>query len=407
MKIQICDTVKSNSRRKFLQNTGTTAAGTVLASYAPMLLAQSKGPIRIGVLNTFSKTFAALGNANLNGMSLFFDQIGYTIAGRKIEIVREDDEANAQVGLQKLKKLVESDKCDVVTGIQASNVAMAAVEYIRQSKAFVLCSGAGATQLSYVNVPYLFRCSVSSHPQIYAMGEWFYKNISKDVMLTASDYAGGRGTMVDFRLGFQKQGGKIIKEIYPPVGTNDFSAYLADIRNSGAAATFNFYAGSDAVRFVKQYDEFGIRGKAKLAGSGFMFESDSLPAQGRSAIGALNVLHYAETLENAANRKFVAAYLAKYKEYPNVYAEYGYVAGQLLHAALSAVDGNTADKDRLRGAMLSQRIEAPRGPFRINPASQSPIHNTYIREVIEINGRITNKVIHTIENSIDPLTNPN
>ena len=40
------------------------------------------------------------------------------------------------------------------------------------------------------------------------------------------------------------------------------------------------------MRFVKQYDEYGLKAKTKLTGSGFMVESDTLPAQGKSALGA-------------------------------------------------------------------------------------------------------------------------
>lgn len=396
---------RGSSRRAFIAGAGALGA-TILGGAAPAVLAKTNAPLKIGVLNSFSKVFAALASANLNGMNLYFDQIGNTVAGRKIEIVREDDEINPQVGLQKLRKLNESDKCDIITGIQASNVAMAAVEYLRQSKAFMLCSGAGVAALSYTQLPYFFRCSVSTYTVHQTMGEWFYDNVSKEVLLSASDFAGGRGSLAEFKAGFVPKGGKVIQEIYPPLGNNDFSSYLALMRNANAPATFSFYAGTDAVRFVKQYDEFGLKQRSRLTGSGFMLDSDTLPAQGRSALGAINALHYADTLDNAANKKFVADYRKKYNEYPSVYSEYGYVAGQVLHAALQAVDGNTEDKDRLRAAMIAVRLNAPRGPFRFNPATQSPTQNVYLREVAEIGGRITNKVIHTIPNVVEPANRP-
>ena len=396
-------TPQTSDRRRFLA--GATALGaTSLIGRAPAVLAQSKAPLKIGLLNSFSKVFAALGNANLNGMTLYFEQIGGTIAGRKIEVIREDDEINPQVGLQKLKKLVESDNCDLITGIQASNVAMAAVEYFRQSKAFYLCNGAGVGDLSYTGIPYLFRCSISTQPIHSTFGEWFYDNVAKEAVTTASDFAGGRATVGEFKAGFVKKGGKITKEIYPPLGNNDFSAYLADIRSIAPAATFNFYAGTDAVRFVKQYDEYGLKAKTKLTGSGFMVESDTLPAQGKSALGALSSLHYADTLDNPENKKFVADYRAKFNEYPSVYSEYGYIAARIFHLALQQVDGNTQDKDKLRAVMRELRFNAPRGPFRFNPVTQSPIQNVYIREVAEVDGRITNKVIQTIRDVVEPPT---
>lgn len=391
------------SRRKFLAG---AVGAAIFSGVAPAVLAQAKAPLRIGSLNSYSKSFAALANANLNGMNLYFEHIGNTIAGRKIEIIREDDEINPQVGLQKIRKLHESDKCDIITGIQASNVAMAVVEYLRQSKAFMLCSGAGIAALSYTQLPYLFRSSVSTYTVHSTMGDWFYDNISKEVLLSASDFAGGRGSLSEFKLGFVKRGGKIIQEIYPPLGTNDFSSYLAAIRNANTPATFSFYAGTDAVRFVKQYEEYGLKQRTRLTGSGFMLDGDTLPAQGSSALGAINSLHYADTLDNPANKKFVADYQKKFKEYPSVYSEYGYVTAQVIHQALQAVDGNTQDKDKLRAAMIAVRMNAPRGPFRFNPATQSPVQNIYIREVAEIDGRFTNKIIHTVANVAEPANKP-
>lgn len=391
------------TRRDFVKGVAALS-GAAFAGRAPAILAQSRAPLRIGVLNSFSKVFAALGNANLNAMQMYFDQIGGTIAGRKIEIVREDDEINPQVGLTKLRKLVESDKCDIITGIQASNVALAAVDYIRQSKTFYLCNGAGVGDLSYTGVPYIFRCSISTHPIHATMGEWFADNVGKEVVTTASDFAGGRSTISEFKVGFLKKGGKVLKEIWPPLGNNDFSPYLADIRSLGVPASYSFYAGTDAVRFVKQYDEYGLKAKTRLTGSGFMVESDTLPAQGKSALGALSSLHYADTLDNPENRKFVADYRAKFKDYPSVYSEYGYIAARILEDALKRVDGNTQDKDKLRAAMLAVQLNAPRGPFRFNPQTQGPIHNVYIREVAEVDGRITNRVIQTYKEVVEPAT---
>jgi len=342
---------RSSSRRAFIAGAGAIGA-TILGGAAPTVLAKTTAPLRIGVLNSFSKVFAALANANLNGMNLYFEQ------------------------------------------------------YLRQSKAFTLCSGAGVAALSYTQLPYFFRCSVSTFTVHQTMGEWFYDNVAKEVVLSASDFAGGRGSIAEFKLGFLPKGGKIIQEIYPPLGNNDFSSYLALMRNANAPATFSFYAGTDAVRFVKQYDEYGLKQRSRLTGSGFMLDSDTLPAQGRSALGAINALHYADTLDNAANKKFVADYRKKYNEYPSVYSEYGYIAAQVLHAALQAVDGNTEDKDRLRAAMIAVRLNAPRGPFRFNAATQSPTQNVYIREVAEIDGRIANKVIHTIQSVQEPANRP-
>src|ERR1044071_1370094 len=100
------------SRRKF--GAKMAKAGAVLASglAAPHVLAQTKRPIRLGVLNSFTGSIALAAENNVNAMQLYFDSIGWTVGGRKIEIIKEDDQFNAQLGLQKAKKLVESDNVD-------------------------------------------------------------------------------------------------------------------------------------------------------------------------------------------------------------------------------------------------------------------------------------------------------
>lgn len=393
----------ANGRRRFLKQTATLGAGAALAAQAPALFAQTKAPLKIGVLNSFSKSFAAIGNANLNAMTMYFEQIGMQIAGRKIEIIREDDEINPQVGLQKLKKLVESDKCDIVCGVQASNVMMAIVEYLRQSKQFFICSGAGTSALSYVKVPNLFRVSTSGWQNHYPMGKWVFDHMAKEALLTGSDFAGGHDVLHEFKAGFVKAGGKVIKEIYPPLGTNDFSAYLSDIRSIDPPMTYHFYAGTDAVRFVKQYSEFGLKGKIKIASSGFMVENDVLPAEGKDALGIFSSLHYADTLDNPANKKFVADYRAKFNEFPSVYAEYGYVCARVIEKLLQATDGNTQDRDKLQAAMLNIKFNAPRGPFSMDANSHNVVNPMYVREVAMVDGRVANKVLDVVKDLHDPL----
>ena len=120
----------------------------------------------------------------------------------------------------------------------------------------------------------------------------------------------------------------------------------------------------------------------KTTASGFMVESDVLPAQGKDALGIISSMHYADTLTNPENVKFVADYRKKFNEFPSVYAEYGYVAAKCIHDAITATGGDTVDQAKLRAAMLAVKFNAPRGPFSFNPATQGPIHNVYIREIL-------------------------
>ncbi|MGA8358518.1 MAG: ABC transporter substrate-binding protein, partial [Xanthobacteraceae bacterium] len=330
--------VRSVSRRGLIRS--AVGAGTALASgiAAPPILAQADKPIRLGNINTYTGGLAYAGQANWNAANLYFDSINWTVAGRKIEIIKEDDQFNPQVGLQKAKKLVESDRVDLVFGIQASNVALAVLNYMKQQKAFYVVTGAGTDAITWSPYPYLFRTSISTYQLSTPMAGYIYDNLGKEIVTTASDYAGGRDVMAAFKAPYIAKGGKILKEIWPPLGTTDFSAYLTDIKSINPPVTYDFMPGADAVRFVQQYSEFGLKEKMPLTGF-TMIDSQSASALGKAAVGVISAVTFVDTLDNPEAKKFVAEYEPKFKSTADLFADYGYVGARVIGEALKLVDG--------------------------------------------------------------------
>ncbi len=250
------------SRREILA--GAVATGTTLAfaAKAPAVLAQP-APLRIGIVNTFTGINALAADTNLKGMSLYFDSIGWTVAGRKIELIKEDDQFNPQIGLQKVRKLVESDHVDLICGPQASNVAIAVhrITAATSKTAAVMLVWAGTDSITWERIPFLFRPGLSSWQVATPMAGWIADNVAKEVVLAGADFAAGHDVMRTFKAAYGPKGGKVLKEIYPPLGTGDYSAYLTDILSIAPPAVFAFFTGTDAVRFVQQFAELGLRRK--------------------------------------------------------------------------------------------------------------------------------------------------
>jgi branched-chain amino acid transport system substrate-binding protein len=391
----------SISRRKFMAGTAITGAALASNIAAPGILAQTRAPIRLGNLNSFTGAIAYAAESNLNAMNLYFDSIDWTIAGRKIEIIKEDDQFNPQVGLQKVKKLVESDKVDLVVGVQASNVALAVLNYMKQQKAFYVVSGAGTDAITWDRYPYLFRTSISTYQLSTPMANYVYDNLGKEIVTTASDYAGGRDVVAQFKGPFLARGGKVLKEIWPPLGTTDFSAYLTDIKSIDPPVTYDFMPGADAVRFIQQYSEFGLKEKAPLTGF-TIIDSQTISALGKAAVGVISALTFVDTLDNPEAKAFVASYQAKYKSSPDLFSDYGYVAARALGEALKMVDGDASDKDKLAEAMTKVKFNAPRGLFRFDPVTHNPIQDIYICQVVESGNKITTKTLSTAKDVQDP-----
>ncbi len=394
------------SRRRFLRHAAVAGGALATGLGAPAVLSQTKAPIRIGVLNSFTGVVAPSAETNWNGMQLYFDSIGWTIAGRKIELIREDDQTNPQVGLQKARKFVDSDHVDLICGPQGSNVAMAMLNYIKQTKTFLVVSGAGIDPITWERIPYMFRTSLSVYQLCHPMGEWMYANVAKEIVLTATDYVGGRDVLRSFKEAYVAKGGKILKEIYPPMASADYSVYLTEIRALNPSAVYAFFPGTDSVRFIQQFAEQGLKAKTRIGGFAGLADPSTFEAQGKSALGVLSSTHYTDTLDNPENKKFVADYLARYKSYPDSYSDYGFVAARVIAEAIKATDGDTSNKDRLSEAMAKVSFNAPRGPFRFDPVTHNPIQDIHVVEAQDVGGRTANKVLATIHEVRDPGVKP-
>src|SRR5918912_2865133 len=133
-----------------------------------------------------------------------------------------------------------------------------------------------------------------------------------------------------------------------------------------------------------------------------MLEQDTFPAQGDAALGGISGLHYATTLDNAENKKFVDEYQKRFNKPTDVYAVQGYDTARVIVETVNQAQGNTRDKDALVKVIEGISFNSPRGPFKMDPESHAPIQNIYAREVRAQNGQPANFVVATFPNVKDP-----
>jgi branched-chain amino acid transport system substrate-binding protein len=393
------------TRRTFLAGGGAAVASVTLGPWVHRSLAQG-GPIKIGVLLPYTGVYAVLGESITQAMELVFARENWTVAGRKIELVKEDDESKPPVGIRKADKLIDSDQVDILTGPVHSGVLAGIRDKVHSTKTILIVSNAGADQISRERCSrWIFRTSFSNWQPCQPMGGWVAKNVSKEVFLTAPNYQAGKDMMNAFRETFVPAGGKVIGEDYPKLGETDYAPYITKIKQSGAKAVFAFFSGSDAVNFVKQYDQFGLKGSVRLTGAGFLTEPDVLPAQGQSAVGVVTGHFYTPLLDNPTNQRFVKEFKEKYNKSTDGFACQGYDTAEVILRALKAVNGNTQDKPKLVDAIAKTEFDSPRGRFRFDPKTQNVIQPfIYVREVKEAAGGLNNVVIDRIADVRDPGT---
>jgi len=165
----------------------------------------------------------------------------------------------------------------------------------------------------------------------------------------------------------------------------DWSAELSKIKAAKPDGVFTFYPGPAGPAFIKQYQQAGLSGEVPLY-SVFTLDSISLPlfqkAGMESVLGTKMAQFWAPDLDNAANKKFVADFRAKYGRYPSFYAAQSYDAINYIAAAVAAVDGDVSNTDGMRAALKAANFDSVRGTFKMGN-NNFPIQNFYERTVVE------------------------
>ena len=342
--------------------------------------AQSSDSIKVGLMLPYTGTYAQLGVAIENGFKLFVQEQGGTLAGKKIEFFKVDDESEPSKGIENANKLVQRDKVDVLVGTVHSGVAMGMAKVARDTKTLLIIPNAGADAITGpLCAPNIFRTSFTNWQPAYAMGLAAAERKHKSAVTITWKYAAGEESVKGFKEGFEAKGGKVTRELSVPFPTVEFQALLAEIAAAKPDAVYTFFAGAGAVKFVKDYAAAGLKGKIPLYGAGFLTDG-TLEAQGDAATGLLTTLHYADGLDTPKDRSFRLSYAKTYKLQPDVYAVQGYDAAQMLAAGLKAAGGDFSKREVLIKGMEQAKIDSPRGTFTLSKA-HNPVQDIYLRKV--------------------------
>ncbi len=360
-----------------------------LSPLPPCALAAPSEPITVGVLVPQTGPFTELGNQIKRGLTIAFDEAGWKIAGRDVKMITEDSEGKPPVALQKARKLVESDRVTLLAGVVQSPVAIALRGYVNEQKVPIIITLASADAITQENASrYLFRTSYSSKMKEAPLANYVYKKLgTRTVYVVAADFVAGKERSGWFKRTFEKLGGKVIGESFPPIGTTDFAPYLSKIKD--ADATYAFLPGSDAIQFVKQYDEYGVKKRVPtVIGSG-IFLPYQLEAQKDAALGSISADIYSVSLNTPENQKFVKAYQKMQKgDNPDESVEGAYIAGQVIIEGIKIMKGDTKDVPKLLDAFKKLKLKVPRGDFRFDD-KQNSVSNVYIEKVVKKEGRYT------------------
>ena len=372
------------------------AAATALALAAPGFVQPASAEqktVKIGYVSTFSGPTAVIGNDMRNAFELALDHLGRKIGGLPVEVIYEDDTQKPDVGVQKTQKLIESDHVDFIAGYIWSNVLLASLKPLVNSKTITVIANAGPSQVAgELCSPYVFSTSWNNDQTPETMGMYMNQKGLKKVFQIGPNYAAGKDMLQGMRNTYK---GEVVgQEMTRWPDQLDFSAELSKARAAQPDAIFIFYPGASGVQFITQYVQAGLKGQIPLY-QVFSIDELSLPRLKDLAMGVPGAQQWVNDLPNDANKKFVADYIAKYKSRPSFYGAQSYDAAMLLNSAVTAVNGDLSKKDDIRKAMEKADFKSVRGNFKFGN-NHIPIQNFYLQDVVKEGDEYVLKTVATI-----------
>jgi branched-chain amino acid transport system substrate-binding protein len=368
----------------------TTFLFGLLCMAAPALGADK--PVKIGMLMELSGTFGTSGKLVQHGFQFVLQQHGGMLGGQKVDIVTEDTAADPATAITKVKKLVEYDHVDVLVGPVNSATGAAVRNYVIEQKIPMLTM---STVAEVIDGKYMFRTSFDGNAEGYLEGFLPGKAGHKKAVLFAPNYLAGQVAEKYFEKGFNDAGGKVVQKLLPRVGAEDYGSFIGQI-SSDADVAIVFFPGSDAVRFLKQWNDYGM--KLPLFGFTVTVDETLLPTEGPSALGFIGASQYFSTIDIPENKTFLKDWNAAHQsapEKPSWLTLSGWIAAATLDHALGVVKGDLSDKEAFLKAIKKTKLSTPAGPFRFDD-NQNPILPRYVMQIREVDGKAQPVVIATI-----------
>jgi branched-chain amino acid transport system substrate-binding protein len=383
------------TRRRFIQAAGAGLGASALGF--PSIAPAQGEPIRLGLLTVKTGPLASGGLDMERALVMYLRERNNTIAGRKVELIVADTGGVPATARTKMQELVERNKVHAVTGPLAAFEALAIDDYIREQQIPTLSVAAAEDMTQRKPNPWFVRATSTSSHCAHPMADYCAKTLKyKRMAVIADDIAYGHEMVAGFQRVFEENGGKIVQKLFPPLTVPDYGTYLAQMKTN-IDAVFLGFAGSNGFRWLRQFNEYGMKGKLAVVGGMTALDESVLRNMGDEALGILTACWYSAELDNAPNRKFAPAFRAEQKYDPGFYAAATYTNGAVFQAAVEAVKGKVEDKQAFMKALRATKVEAVRGTVTFDDYG-NVVGNVYIRKVERKDGRLVNSVIHTYPN---------
>lgn len=244
--------------KKTLVSSIAIAAATAMATSAQAEI--SDGEVRIGYLADMSGTYRDLaGPGGLEALRMAVEDFGGSVNGAAIEIFSADDRNSADVGASTVREWYDTRNVDLVAGLVATSVVVAATRVIEENNGLGIVSGAAASAMTneYCTANHI-HWVYDTYPLANGTARAVVEQGGDSWFMLTADYAFGHSLEADLTKVVEENGGEVVGGVRHPFPTDDFSSFILQAQGSGAKIIGLANAGADTVNAINTASQFGV-----------------------------------------------------------------------------------------------------------------------------------------------------
>ena len=342
--------------RRTVLKTGV-AIGAMQVASPFVVKALGEEPVKIGLDNPLTGTFAAVGKNELIGCQLAVEQINAKggILGRKVELLVEDSTSgDAGTAVQKARKLIDRDKVNFLLGNVNSALALAMAQVSNEKGVFHMVPGGHTDAVTGATCHWnVFRVCNPTQTEANAVTPLLIKNAGKKWYYITPDYAFGHTLQAGLEKACAKAGGTKVGGDLTPLGTTDFSSYLIKAQAAKPDVIILLPQGDDMINLMKQAVQFGLDKKVHLAGGQQELEAlEGLPPNARIGTWVFEWYWNQPGVPHVAD--FVAAIKKKTGRVPTARTWFGFASA--WSCALAAANAKSLDAKKMAKAFQGFKL---------------------------------------------------
>jgi branched-chain amino acid transport system substrate-binding protein len=362
------------------QNLMTPLRLTLAAIAASLAFAAHADTIKIGEINSYKAQPAFL-LPYKNGWNLALDEINAAggINGNKLEVVSRDDNGNPGDTVRVAQELVAREQVKLLFGGYLSNTGLALADFAKQRRIFFLAAEPLTDKIVWQDGnKYTYRLRPSTYMQVAMLVPEAAKLRKKRWALVYPNYEYGQSAVATFKrlLKAAQPDVEFVAEQATPLGNVDAGAVTQALADAKPDAIFNVLFSADLGKFVREGNTRGLF-KDRAVVSLLTGEPDYLDPLGKEApVGWIVTGYPWYSIDTPENKKFVAAYEAKYHDYPRLGSVVGYTA--MMSIANGLKKAGSPDADKLAAAFKGLPVDTPFGPITYRKQDNQSTMGAYV-----------------------------